>query len=210
MERGSGKTLVFTVEESRRSRWEPRGSQKWNIEKLRYFIWIVLRTSKPLVLWAWGGFNLMGIRLKDGRSEGDWVGVEQISSMKLCVTQAQDRKLSSWGVVRKFFSELRWVSERKGGGWRHEPCGKDFLVKKYFCRKIFVTRFQSFMCEIVKYALVVQWIELRTSKPLMLVRFQPRAQNYKTWLLSGFLILCSRVSKGFCLRVGIERRNENF
>ena len=29
------------------------------------------------------------------------------------------------------------------------------------------------------YALVAQWIEPRTSKPLMLVRFQPRAQDWK-------------------------------
>ncbi|MEN9649124.1 MAG: hypothetical protein RL094_91 [Candidatus Parcubacteria bacterium] len=38
---------------------------------------------------------------------------------------------------------------------------------------------------------VVQWIELRTSKPSMLVRFQPGAQNIKRYeLLHTFFILC--------------------
>ncbi len=43
-------------------------------------------------------------------------------------------------MVKRFFSELRWVSERKVGRRRSEACGKDFLVKKYFCRKILLTR----------------------------------------------------------------------
>ena len=38
-------------------------------------------------------------------------------------------------------------------------------------------------------ALVVQWIELRTSKPLMLVRFQPRALYLKT---PERVFLCAR------------------
>ena len=40
--------------------------------------------------------------------------------------------------IEQISSELRWVSERKGGRRRSEPCGKDFLVKKYFCKKLCV------------------------------------------------------------------------
>ena len=45
-----------------------------------------------------------------------------------------------------FLSELRWVSERKGGTRRCEPCGKDFSAGKYFCIKNSSPKSQIFSC----------------------------------------------------------------